>query len=232
MGLPLLLLGTSGGKLLPKAGAWMDVIKQLFGFALLAVPILLLSRLWSDQVTTLAWLGWGLLLCGYLYHHNQHQGHSVGRSLRGFVLLLAMISAVVVGKDLLLPPQGASAAAQAEAPAFIRIKTLDDLRIQLAAARGKPVLLDLYADWCVACKEFEHKTFSDPAVRKRFGQMVLLQADVTANDDADVELLNGLNVLGLPTLIFFDRAGNEVSGQRVTGFMGPAEFLGQLDKLR
>ncbi|MDT9151250.1 hypothetical protein RSW37_26310, partial [Escherichia coli] len=77
-------------------------IKQLFGFALLAVPILLLSRLWSDQVTTLAWLGWGLLLCGYLYHHNQHQGHSVGRSLRGFVLLLAMISAVVVGKDLLL----------------------------------------------------------------------------------------------------------------------------------
>ncbi|MFM9801216.1 protein-disulfide reductase DsbD [Aeromonas dhakensis] len=231
MGLPLLLLGTSGGKLLPKAGAWMDVIKQLFGFALLAVPILLLSRLWSDQVATLAWLGWGLLLCGYLYHHNQHQQHSVGRSLRGFVLLLAMISAVVVGKDLLLPSQGAGAAAQAEAPAFIRIKTLDDLKTQLAAARGKPVLLDLYADWCVACKEFEHKTFSDPAVRERFGQMVLLQADVTANDDADVELLNGLNVLGLPTLIFFDRAGNEVSGQRVTGFMGPAEFLGQLDRI-
>ncbi|OZG42400.1 protein-disulfide reductase DsbD [Aeromonas sp. A35_P] len=231
MGLPLLLLGTSGGKLLPKAGAWMDVIKQLFGFALLAVPILLLSRLWSDQVTTLAWLGWGLLLCGYLYHHNQHQSHSVGRSLRGFVLLLAMISAVVVGKDLLLPSPGASAAAQTEAPAFIRIKTLDDLKTQLAAAHGKPVLLDLYADWCVACKEFEHKTFSDPAVRARFGQMVLLQADVTANDDADVELLNGLNVLGLPTLIFFDRTGNEVSGQRVTGFMGPAEFLGQLDRI-
>lgn len=232
MGLPLLLLGTSGGKLLPKAGAWMDVIKQLFGFALLAVPILLLSRLWSDQVATLAWLGWGLLLCGYLYHHNQHQQHSVGRSLRGFVLLLAMISAVVVGKDLLLPSPGASVAAQAETPAFIRIKTLDDLKTQLAAARGKPVLLDLYADWCVACKEFEHKTFSDPDVQARFSEMVLLQADVTANDDADVDLLNGLNVLGLPTLIFFDRDGNEVNGQRVTGFMGPVEFLGQLDKLR
>ncbi|MCH7377369.1 protein-disulfide reductase DsbD [Aeromonas sp. MR19] len=232
MGLPLLLLGTSGGKLLPRAGAWMDVIKQLFGFALLAVPILLLSRLWSDQMATLAWLGWGLVLCGYLYHHNQHQSHSVARSLRGFVLLLAMISAVVVGKDLLLPSQDATANTQRESPQFIRIKTLDDLKTQLAAARGKPVLLDLYADWCVACKEFEHKTFSDPAVRERFGQMVLLQADVTANDDADVELLNGLNVLGLPTLIFFDRAGNEVSGQRVTGFMGPAEFLGQLDKLR
>ncbi|ATL91370.1 protein-disulfide reductase DsbD [Aeromonas sp. CU5] len=234
MGLPLLLLGTSGGKLLPKAGAWMDVIKQLFGFALLAVPILLLSRLWSDQIATLAWLGWGLLLCGYLYHHNQHQPHSVAKSVRGFVLLLAMISAVVVGKDLLqpAPPAAITADASQTAPQFIRIKTLDDLKVQLAAARGKPVLLDLYADWCVACKEFEHKTFSDPAVRERFGQMVLLQADVTANDDADVELLNSLNVLGLPTLIFFDRVGKELTGQRVTGFMGPAEFLGRLDQLR
>lgn len=231
MGLPLLLLGTSGGKLLPKAGAWMDVIKQLFGFALLAVPTLLLSRLWSDQTTTLAWLGWGLALCAYLYHHNQHQPHSIGKSLRGFVLLLAMISAVVVGKDLLLPAPSAQTGAETRAPQFIRIKTQDDLKTQLAAARGKPVLLDLYADWCVACKEFEHKTFSDPDVRERFADMVLLQADVTANDDADVELLNGLNVLGLPTLIFFDRAGNELTGQRVTGFMGPAEFLAQLDKL-
>ncbi|MGY3931728.1 thiol:disulfide interchange protein DsbD [Aeromonas encheleia] len=232
MGLPLLLLGTSGGKLLPRAGAWMDVIKQLFGFALLAVPVLLLSRLWSEQVTSLLWLGWGLLLCGYLYHHQQRQPHSIGRSLCGFVLLLAMMGAVVAARDLLLPDQRPQASTQTQAPPFIRIKTLDDLRTQLAAARGKPVLLDLYADWCVACKEFEHKTFSDPAVRARFNDMVLLQADVTANDDVDVELLNGLNVLGLPTLIFFDSAGNEVSGQRVTGFMGPAEFLGQLDKLR
>ncbi|MFM5453761.1 protein-disulfide reductase DsbD [Aeromonas veronii] len=231
MGLPLLLLGTSGGKLLPKAGAWMDVIKQLFGFALLAVPLLLLSRLWSDQIATLAWLGWGLLLCGYLYHHNQHQPHSVAKSVRGFVLLLAMISAVVVGKDLLQPatPAAVTADAGQTAPQFIRIKTLDDLKVQLAAARGKPVLLDLYADWCVACKEFEHKTFSDPTVRARFGQMVLLQADVTANDDADVELLNSLNVLGLPTLIFFDREGKELTGQRVTGFMGPIPFAKRLE---
>ncbi|MGL5337386.1 MAG: protein-disulfide reductase DsbD [Aeromonas veronii] len=231
MGLPLLLLGTSGGKLLPKAGAWMDVIKQLFGFALLAVPILLLSRLWSDQIATLAWLGWGLLLCGYIYHHNQHQPHSVARSVRGFVLLLAMISAVVVGKDLLqpAPPAAVTADAGQTAPQFFRIKTLNDLKVQLAAARGKPVLLDLYADWCVACKEFEHKTFSDPTVRERFGQMVLLQADVTANDDADIELLNGLNVLGLPTLIFFDREGKELTGQRVTGFMGPIPFAKHLE---
>ena len=232
MGLPLLLLGTSGGKLLPKAGAWMDVIKQLFGFALLAVPILLLSRLLSDQVATLLWLGWALVLCAYLYHHNQHRAHSLGKSLGGFLLLLVMMTLVVVGKDLLLPEPGVKASTGIQAPQFIRIKTLDDLKTRLEAARGKPVLLDLYADWCVACKEFEHKTFSDPDVQARFSEMVLLQADVTANDDADVDLLNGLNVLGLPTLIFFDRDGNEVNGQRVTGFMGPVEFLGQLDKLR
>ncbi len=232
MGLPLLLLGTSGGKLLPKAGAWMDVIKQLCGFALLAVPILLLSRLLSEQIATLLWLGWALVLCAYLYHHNQHRAHSLGKSLGGFVLLLVMMTLVVVGKDLLLPEPGVKASTGIQAPQFIRIKTLDDLKTRLEAARGKPVLLDLYADWCVACKEFEHKTFSDPEVQSRFADMVLLQADVTANDDADVALLNGLNVLGLPTLIFFDRDGNEVSGQRVTGFMGPAEFLGQLDKLR
>lgn len=231
MGLPLLLLGTSGGKLLPRAGAWMDVIKQLFGFALLAVPILLLSRLWSEQTTSLAWLGWALALCAYLYHHNQHRTHSVGKSLGGFALLLAMMSLVLMGKDLLHPSPGVQASAENRAPAFIRIKTLEDLKTRLAAAHGKPVLLDLYADWCVACKEFEHKTFSDPDVRARFDDMVLLQADVTANDDADVELLNGLNVLGLPTLIFFDSAGNEMSGQRVTGFMGPEEFAGHLDRV-
>ncbi|MGL5030220.1 MAG: protein-disulfide reductase DsbD [Aeromonas sp.] len=233
MGLPLLLLGTSGGKLLPKAGAWMDVIKQLFGFALLAVPIMLLARLWSEQLTTVVWLGWGLLLAGYLYHQHQRLPYSLAKSVGGIVLLLALISMVLVGKAQLWPTatQGATATPPQAAPQFIRIKTLDDLKTQLERARGKPVLLDLYADWCVACKEFEHKTFSDPAVRARFSEMVLLQADVTANDDADITLLNGLNVLGLPTLILYDRAGRELTGQRVTGFMGPTPFLARLNQL-
>ncbi|MGL5292662.1 MAG: protein-disulfide reductase DsbD [Aeromonas sp.] len=233
MGLPLLLLGTSGGKLLPKAGAWMNVIKQLFGFALLAVPIMLLARLWSEQLTTVVWLGWGLLLAGYLYHQHQRLPYSLAKSVGGIVLLLALISMVLVGKAQLWPTatQGATATPPQAAPQFIRIKTLDDLKTQLERARGKPVLLDLYADWCVACKEFEHKTFSDPAVRARFSEMVLLQADVTANDDADITLLNGLNVLGLPTLILYDRAGRELTGQRVTGFMGPTPFLARLNQL-
>ncbi|MGL6350809.1 MAG: thioredoxin family protein, partial [Aeromonas sp.] len=209
------------------------VIKQLFGFALLAVPIMLLARLWSEQLTTVVWLGWGLLLAGYLYHQHQRLPYSLAKSVGGIVLLLALISMVLVGKAQLWPTatQGATATPPQAAPQFIRIKTLDDLKTQLERARGKPVLLDLYADWCVACKEFEHKTFSDPAVRARFSEMVLLQADVTANDDADITLLNGLNVLGLPTLILYDRAGRELTGQRVTGFMGPTPFLARLNQL-
>ena len=116
-------------------------------------------------------------------------------------------------------------------PDFIKINNITELNQQLKAARGKPVLLDLYADWCVACKEFERITFQDSAVRERFSQMVLLQADVTANNGADVALLNSLNVLGLPTLIFFDANGNEITGQRVTGFMEPAAFVQRLDRI-
>lgn len=230
MGLPLLLLGTSGGRLLPKAGAWMDRVKQLFGFALLAVPLLLLSRLWGDQVSTLAWIGWALLLCGYLYHHNQQAAPSVWRNVRGFVLLLAMMGALLLAYDSWRAAP-VTAQTQSEAPQFVRIKTHADLVARLKEAHGKPVLLDLYADWCVACKEFEHKTFSDPAVRRRFADMVLLQADVTANDDDNVTLLNDLKVLGLPTLILFDRAGNEVKGSRITGFMGPQPFAERLDRV-
>lgn len=230
MGLPLLLLGTSGGRLLPKAGAWMDRVKQLFGFALLAVPLLLLSRLWGDQMSTLAWIGWALLLCGYLYHHNQQAAASVWRNVRGFVLLLAMMGALLLAYDSWRAAP-VTAQAQPEAPQFVRIKTHAELEARLKEAHGKPVLLDLYADWCVACKEFEHKTFSDPAVRRRFADMVLLQADVTANDDDDVTLLNDLKVLGLPTLILFDRAGNEVKGSRITGFMGPQPFAERLDRV-
>ncbi|MGL5949189.1 MAG: protein-disulfide reductase DsbD [Aeromonas sp.] len=233
MGVPLLLLGVSGGKLLPKAGAWMNVVKQLFGFALLAVPVLLLSRLWSDTTSVLAWLGWGLGVCAYLYHHNQRRPHSWRKSARGFALLLAMLSAVVWAKALLLPAP-ATETAKAEVRArFTQIKTYQDLQQQLALARAanKPLLLDLYADWCVACKEFEHQTFTDAKVQAQFANVHLVQADVTANDAEDIALLRALNVLGLPTLILFDRQGQELVGQRVTGFMPADEFSRVLEQL-
>ena len=111
---------------------------------------------------------------------------------------------------------------------FTQIKTVDELNQALVEAKGKPVMLDLYADWCVACKEFEKYTFSDPQVQKALADTVLLQANVTANDAQDVALLKHLNVLGLPTILFFDGQGQEHPQARVTGFMDAETFSAHL----
>ena len=111
---------------------------------------------------------------------------------------------------------------------FTQIKTVDELNQALVEAKGKPVMLDLYADWCVACKEFEKYTFSDPQVQKALADTVLLQANVTANDAQDVALLKHLNVLGLPTILFFDGQGQEHPQARVSGFMDAETFSAHL----
>lgn len=111
---------------------------------------------------------------------------------------------------------------------FTQIKTVDELNQALVEVKGKPVMLDLYADWCVACKEFEKYTFSDPQVQKALADTVLLQANVTANDAQDVALLKHLNVLGLPTILFFDGQGQEHPQARVTGFMDAETFSAHL----
>ncbi|WP_072212107.1 anaerobic C4-dicarboxylate transporter family protein [Salmonella enterica] len=119
----------------------------------------------------------------------------------------------------------------AQAPAhlnFTAISTVDELNQALAQAKGKPVMLDFYADWCVACKEFEKYTFSDPRVQQALGDTVLLQANVTANNAQDVALLKHLQVLGLPTILFFNAQGQEQPQSRVTGFMDAATFSAHL----
>ena len=110
----------------------------------------------------------------------------------------------------------------------MQIKNVDELNSALAQAKGKPVMLDLYADWCVACKEFEKYTFSDPQVQNALKETVLLQANVTANNAQDKALLKHLNVLGLPTILFFNQQGQEQPEQRVTGFMDAAAFSAHL----
>ena len=120
-------------------------------------------------------------------------------------------------------------AVEAHSPlAFTPIQTVDDLQQALAKAKGRPVMLDLYADWCVACKEFEKYTFSDPQVQAALKESVLLQANVTANNAQDAALLRQLNVLGLPTILFFDAQGVEQPAARVTGFMDAATFAAHL----
>ncbi|NKN33026.1 protein-disulfide reductase DsbD [Marichromatium bheemlicum] len=240
MGAPLIVIGTSAGKLLPRAGAWMEAVKAVFGVALLAVAISLIERVIPAAV---AMLLWGLLLiCSAVYlgalsplGHESGGWRKLWKGL-GVALLvygsLMLIGAAAGGKDTLQPLRGlgigGGEAAHAE---FTRIKTVADLDRELAAAsaQGRPVMLDFYADWCVACKEMERYTFSDPTVIAELDRFVLLQADVTANDDADQTLMQGrFGIPGPPAMLFFDAAGEERPGLRLVGFTPAAAFADHL----
>ncbi|WP_298772851.1 protein-disulfide reductase DsbD [uncultured Shewanella sp.] len=236
MGIPLLIMGTSGGKLLPKAGQWMNVIKTVFGFLLIAVSIMLIARIWAGTLTDVLWALWGITLIGYLMHQNKLTSFNWKQTARSVLLILSLLAVFSFGFQSVMHQLGFQSYSQLNAPqekGFIKVKSLEDVEAEIAKAtkQGKPVMLDLYADWCVACKEFEHITFQDSDVRQRMDQMVLLQADVTKNDATDIALLEHYHVLGLPTLLMFNRQGEQVSSLTVTGFMKPQPFARHLDTL-
>ncbi|WP_299494908.1 protein-disulfide reductase DsbD [uncultured Shewanella sp.] len=236
MGLPLLIMGTSGGKLLPKAGQWMNVIKTVFGFLLIAVSIMLIARIWAGTLTDVLWAIWGIILIGYLMHQNKLTQFNWQQTVRSVLLILSLLAVFSFGFQSIMQQLGFQSYTQLNTPqekGFIKVKSLSDVEAEIAkaASQGKPVMLDLYADWCVACKEFEHITFQDADVRQRMDEMVLLQADVTKNDATDIALLEHYNVLGLPTLLMFNRQGKQVSSLTVTGFMRPQPFAKHLDTL-
>lgn len=236
MGLPLLVIGSSGGKLLPRAGAWMDVIKTFFGFLLIAVSIVMIGRIWPGLVSDLMWALWGVTLAGYLMHQNKQTEFNWKQTVRSVSLLLLLLASFSYGFQAMMSSlgfQSHGAMNTEQGVTHKKIKSLADLENEIAAAtaQGKPVMLDLYADWCVACKEFENITFKDSAVQQRLSQMVFLQADVTKNDAVDVALLEHYDVLGLPTLLMFDSQGQSRDELRVTGFMKPEAFANHLDLL-
>ncbi|MGB8144078.1 MAG: protein-disulfide reductase DsbD, partial [Chromatiaceae bacterium] len=249
MGAPLLAIGTSAGKLLPRAGAWMEAVKAVFGVALLGVAILLLERLLAPSVAMLLW--GALLICSATYmgalHHLPPEASGWRKLWKGLGLVtlvyggLMLVGAAAGGKDTLQPLRGlsfglgAGTANAAPHASFKAIKGLADLERELAAAQasGRPLLLDFYADWCVSCKEMERYTFSDPAVAAEMARFVLLQADVTANDEEDQALMQGrFGIPGPPAILFFDPQGQERRDRRLVGFMPAAEFSRHLQGLR
>ena len=234
MGIPLLVMGASGGKLLPKAGAWMDVVKGAFGFMLLSVVVVLLGRFIDELWVNMAWSLLGISFATYLLHHNQFTSASVGKSIRLVISLLVLFGSLLWGvKPWLMPASSSSTAinTQAHSTDFIQVKGYDELQAQLAIAKaaGKPVMLDFYADWCIACKDFESKTFSDPVIKATLDNMVLIQTDVTDNDALDIDIQDKMTILGLPTIILFDKDGNPLNSNRVVGFQGPEQFKKTLD---
>lgn len=247
MGAPLIAIGTGAGKLLPRAGAWMDAVKAVFGVMLLAVAIWMLERILPAVVTLLLWSALLIISAVYLGAWSTLPADASGwRKLwkgTGLILfiygVLLLIGAVGGASDPLRPLQpfeggaiqGSTATTQEHLP-FVSIKTGDDLQRELDAARaqGKPVMLDFYADWCVSCKEMEKYTFADTRVRQALDNYRLLQADVTANDEADKALLKRFNLFGPPGIIFWDASGNERKALQLVGFKPADAFLEHLGK--
>ncbi|EOX4790776.1 protein-disulfide reductase DsbD [Vibrio alginolyticus] len=226
MGIPLILVAVFGNKLLPKAGGWMDRVKTLFGFILLAAPIFLLERIMPEMWSTILWSALGITAFGWLYHiKNSLEFGGWKQSAVGIIAVLGLLASA---QPILNYWFGNSTTQTQQATvSFTRIANMAELEEQLALAKaaGKPVMLDFYADWCVACKEFEKYTFHDPSVEAKLQDFVLLQADVTKNQVQDIELLKHMSVLGLPTIEFWDASGEHVSNARLTGFMQAEPFL-------
>ena len=231
MGVPLILITLFGNKILPKSGMWMETVKKLFGFVMLALPVFLISRILPDEWTPRLWAMLGTAF--FIWFAFQMPKNGTGWVFRILFLVAAMISVKPLQTWVWGETQAPSAVENKAVShvEFKKVKSEAELQQALAENNKSLVMLDLYADWCVACKEFEKETFSDPSVQKAFGDMLLLQVDMTKNSEENRALMTKYKVLGLPTILFFNRDGKEIEGSRVNGFMPPVEFLQWIEKI-
>ncbi|MGH8702020.1 MAG: protein-disulfide reductase DsbD [Burkholderiales bacterium] len=241
MGVPLLAVGASAGALMPKAGPWMETVKRFFGTLLLGVAIYLISPFLPVSVQMGLWAALLIVTAIYLRALDSlpAAAHGFQRFSKGvgIIALIAglayLVGALSGGRDILQPLSGLrvtdSGTAPTETP-FQRINNNSELDDRIQAAAGRTVMLDFYADWCVSCKEMERYTFSDGRVQARFREMMLLQADVTANSAEHAALLRRFRLFGPPGIVFFDRDGREIQGLRVIGFQPADRFVAVLDQ--
>jgi thiol:disulfide interchange protein DsbD len=242
MGVPLLLIGASAGHVLPKAGIWMTTVRNFFGILLLGVAIYMISPVISLSLQMILWAA--LLIIPAIYLHAldplPENSSAPSRLLKGIgIMLLALGVTMIIGaasgaKSAWQPLAGLTAQKTnqtSSALSFKRIHSIGELKANLQNAKGKLVMLDFYADWCVACKELEQFTFSDPAVKQALQDAVLLQADVTANSPEEVALLNRFKLFGPPGIIFFNKSGKEITPLKVIGYQSPEDFMKVLNQL-
>lgn len=231
MGIPLMIVTVFGNRLLPKSGPWMQYVKEGFGFVILALPVFLIDRVAGDLWGMRLWSLLGVAFFGWALNLSLKSNKGWVRVLQILWLVLALIAARPLQDWAFPATANGSVAAESQALPFRSLSSVDQLHQQLGQSQNKITMVDFYADWCVACKEFAKYTFTDPQVRQTLSHYQLLQANVTANSEQDNALLKHLNVLGLPTLLFFDAQGKEIPGSRVTGYMDDAQFEAHLQKL-
>ncbi|KGQ54347.1 Thiol:disulfide interchange protein DsbD precursor [Gallibacterium anatis] len=226
MGVPLIAITVFGNKILPKAGAWLENVKVAFGFVLLALPIILLSRILPPYWEQILWSLLGIAF--FIWFIT-----IVGKAHR-FWLLVALIGIVLSAAPLYFSWQQywQNDNGNNENDTFITVTSLDQLQQQLRQNPHQIAMVDLYADWCVACKEFEHKTFNQPQVQQKLAQILLIRVDMTKNSVENQIVSKKYNVLGLPTILFFDQQGNEIEDSRITGFLEAQPFLDWLQKIQ
>ncbi|MFT5676637.1 MAG: thiol:disulfide interchange protein DsbD [Paraglaciecola sp.] len=242
MGIPLILFGITGGKLLPKAGNWMNIVKVTFGFMMLAVALMFVERMVTHMATDIAWALLGLSAFTYFYVMNQGSATTLFKGIRAFIIFVGLFASAFYGYQQIAgqsfsanssSSNGALHDKQKTHPTFMVVKSLTDFDNKMAAAnsQGKTVMLDLYADWCVACKEFEKYTFPDPAVVDALSNAVWMQIDLTDNTEMNIQFQEHFNILGLPTILFFDQQGAELDRARVTGFMRAEPFAEHVNSI-
>lgn len=238
MGTPLLIIGTSAGKLLPRAGHWMNSIKAFFGVMLLALAIWMLERILDPTITMFLWSALFIASAVFMGALARLEPEATSwqklSKASGLVMLvygsIILIGAASGGNDILHPLQHLTSPSKTSVAAthigFQRIKNLDELNQAVAGARARQqtVMLDFYADWCVECKKMEKATFANASVQQVLAKTLLLQADVTANDAQDQALLKQFGLFGPPAVIFFDRFGHEISRSRLIGFLDATDF--------
>ncbi len=234
MGIPLIAFAVTGGKLLPKAGGWMNIVKTTFGFMMLVVALVFVERMVDNIWTELAWAVLGLAMFSYFYVMNAGSAATFWKGIRSLVIFLGLFSSAMYGYKVLFPQQASAPTAHSTSTVhaeFGIVKDLNDFKKTVKAANdeGKFVMIDLYADWCVACKEFEKYTFPDPEVQKALSNTLLLQIDLTDNTPESIEFQEAFDVLGLPTIMFFNKEGKEIDKARVTGFMDAEKFAAHVN---
>ena len=245
MGMPLLVIGTTSGRFMPKPGMWMDAVKAIFGVMLLGIAIWMIGRVLDENTTLLLWGGLAVFVAinmGALEILGEHPAWSARANTKAlaFMILLygvsLLIGGMAGGHNPLHPLEPfvktqTSSDAEAAPKNIERITSLEELDAILVENKGKKVMVDFYADWCTSCKEFEEKTFSNPAVRAQMDKLVFVQVDVTSNDAASKAITKKYGIFGPPAILFFDEEGHLKSESTIIGFKEPKEFLNHLKGL-